>query len=139
MNAKAIKISRWVVIGILTFLFGFSAFLKLSLTANAVAQAASMGFDSGTVRLIGAIELFSLILFLIPRTAFLGTLLLIAYMGGAIASHLQHQQPVMMALFVETLVWVSLVLRYPKLTATLFPFRKKEVGKAVESVDVCGA
>jgi len=139
MSTKAIKISGWALVGVLTFLFGFSAFLKLTHNPAALAQAASMGFDSGTFWLIGLIELVCLVLFLMPRTAFLGSLLLIAYMGGAIATHLQHQQPVFIAVVVETLIWVSLFLRFPILVREVLSFTKREKPKSSGAVKVCGA
>lgn len=121
MSTKKIKLSGWIITGILALLFAFSAFLKLSQNETALAQAASMGFTAGVYRLIGLVELAALILFLVPRTGIIGGLLLIAYMGGAIASHLQHQQPVIMAVMIQVLVWLAFVLRYPLLWRQLFP------------------
>lgn len=121
MSQKTIRIFEWITVIILGLLFAFSAFLKLTQNEAALAQAASMGIDGSTYRLIGIVEIISLILFLIPRTGFIGSLLLIAYMGGAIASHLQHQQPIAVAVVVEILIWVSLALRYPVLLRQLIP------------------
>lgn len=121
MPKKISKISGWVLTIILGLLFAFSAYLKLSQNEIAVTQAASMGFDANVYRMIGVIELVALVLFLIPRTGILGSLLLIAYMGGAIATHLQHHQPIIMAVAVQVLVWIAFVLRYPTVVQQLFP------------------
>lgn len=121
MPKKINKIAGWVLTILLGLLFALSAFMKLSQNEAAIAQAAAIGFDANTYRLIGVVELVALVLFLIPRTGILGSLLLIAYMGGAIATHLQHSQPIIMAVSVQVLVWIAFVLRYPAILQQLFP------------------
>ncbi len=121
MPKKINKIAGWVLTILLGLLFAISAFMKLTQNEAAITQAASMGFDANTYRLIGIVELTALVLFLIPRTGILGSLLLIAYMGGAIATHLQHSQPIVMAVSVQALVWIAFVLRYPTVFQQLFP------------------
>lgn len=121
MPKKINKIAGWVLTILLGLLFALSAFMKLSQNEAAIAQAATIGFDANTYRLIGVVELVALVLFLIPRTGILGSLLLIAYMGGAIATHLQHSQPIIMAVSVQVLVWIAFVLRYPAILQQLFP------------------
>ena len=121
MSQKAINASGWVLTIILALLFGMSAFLKLSQHEDALGQAASMGIDANTYRLIGLVEILALLLFIVPRTGVMGSLLLIAYMGGAIVTHLQHQQPVGMAITIQALVWITAVVRFPELRQRLFP------------------
>ncbi|HTN46847.1 MAG TPA: DoxX family protein [Flavipsychrobacter sp.] len=125
MNNRAMKITGNVLAAALAVLFGMSAFLKLAQNETAVAQAASIGLDARTYLLIGVVELCSLVLFLIPRTMVLGSLFLIAYMGGAIATHLQHQQPIAMVVTVQIVLWITLVLRYPSILHPLVPVTKK--------------
>lgn len=121
MSVKFIRISGRVLTAVLAILLGFSAFMKISLSSMALSQAASIGIDPGMCRIIGWAELVSLILFIFPRTGMLGSLLLIAYMGGAIATHLQHQQPVTVPVIVQVLIWVSAFLRYPEIIHRVFP------------------
>src|SRR5689334_15337145 len=101
MSQKILKTSGWVITIVLGLLFVWSAYLKISGHEIALAQATSMGIGPDTYRLIGFIEVISFILFAIPRTGVAGGLLLVAYMGGAIATHLQHQQPIAMAVTVQ--------------------------------------
>lgn len=93
--------------------------MKLTQNATALAQASSMGIGAATFQFIGIIEIISLILFIIPRTGIAGTLLLVAYMGGAIVTHLQHQQPIAMAIGVQTLLWITAFIRFPELKQRL--------------------
>ena len=115
MSQKTIKITGWVLSIILALLFTMSAFMKLTQNETAITQASAVGIDAATYQIIGIIEIVSLILFLIPRTSVLGALLLIAYMGGAIATHLQHQQPIGMAVGVQILLWITAFVRFPEL------------------------
>lgn len=124
MSKKVIKVSGWVLTVVLGLLFALSAFMKITQNETALAQAAAVGIDAGTYQLIGVIEVTALLLFLIPRTGVLGALLLIAYMGGAIATHLQHQQPIVVALAVQVLLWVAVALRFPELRQRLFSFTR---------------
>lgn len=119
MTQKIIKTTGWVLTIVLALLFTFSAYLKLSQNESALAQAASAGLDPDTYQFIGLVELISVILFIIPRTGVLGSLLLIAYMGGAIVTHLEHQQPIVVALTVQILIWITVALRFPELLQRL--------------------
>jgi hypothetical protein len=126
MSEKTIKIIGWTFTFILGLLFTMSAFMKLTQNAEAVSQAASIGIDAGTYQIIGIIEIASLVLFVIPRTGILGSLLLIAYLGGAIVTHLEHQQPIFMAVAVQILLWITAFVRFPELRQRLIPTRKLE-------------
>src|SRR5690606_4539791 len=115
MISKAIKYTGWTLTIILALLFSMSAYMKLTQNEMALAQASSIGIDATTYQFIGIIEIVSLLLFIIPRTGILGTLLLVAYMGGVIVTHLQHQQPIVMAVAVQTLVWITAFVRFSEL------------------------
>jgi hypothetical protein len=115
MSHKTIKITGYIFTAVLTFLFGMSAFMKLTQDPTALEQAGGIGFSPQTYLAIGVIELISLVLFIIPRTGLLGSLLLIAYMGGAIVTHLQHQQSIAMAVGVQVLLWITVALRFPEI------------------------
>lgn len=119
MSQKFSKTTGWVLTLLLAALFCLSAFPKLTADETAIAQAASLGINAATYQRIGIIEMIALLLFIIPRTGVLGALLLIAYMGGAIVTHLQHQQPITMAVIVQVLVWITALLRFPELKQRL--------------------
>jgi len=65
--------------------------------------------------LIGLGEMISLILFLIPKTMKLGTLLLSAYFGGAIMFHMAHPDPAQASFLSASIylivLWVTSWLR----------------------------
>jgi len=125
MSHKVMNATGWVLTIVLALLFTLSAFLKLTQNETALAQAASIGMDPGVYRMIGVVEIISLLLFILPRTGVLGALLLISYMGGAIVTHLQHQQPIVMPVIIQALLWITAVVRFPELRQRLFPASKK--------------
>lgn len=127
MSQKTISIIGWTLTAILGFVFTMSAFLKLTQNESAIEQAASIGFDATIYLFIGVVEVISLILFIIPRTGVVGALLLIAYMGGAIATHLQHQQPITVAVAIQILLWITAFVRFPELKQRLFGSDKQGV------------
>jgi hypothetical protein len=124
MSQKAIKITGWTMTIVLALVFTMSAFLKLTQNETALAQASSFGIDATTYQFIGIIEIISLILFIVPRTGILGTMLLVAYLGGAIVTHLQHQQPIAMAVIFQILLWVTAFIRFPELKQRIFSTKK---------------
>jgi uncharacterized membrane protein YphA (DoxX/SURF4 family) len=124
MSQKTIKITGWTLTIILGLVFTMSAFMKLTQNETALAQASSFGIDTTTYQFIGIIEIISLILFIVPRTGILGTLLLVAYLGGAIVTHLQHQQPIAMAVIFQTLLWITAFIRFPELKQRIFLTKK---------------
>lgn len=119
MSQKTIKIAGWTLTIILGLLFIMSAFMKITQNETALAQASSIGIDVTTYQFIGIIEIISLILFIIPRTGVVGTLLLVAYLGGAIVTHLQHQQPITMAVIIQIVLWITAFIRFPELKQRL--------------------
>ncbi len=123
MLQKTFKISGWVLTGLLSLLFLMSAAMKILQQPEAIEQAASIGFDATTYLKIGVVELLTLILFIIPRTGIIGALLLIAYMGGAIATHLQNQESIFMPVLVQILVWITAFIRFPELRSRVLGAR----------------
>ncbi len=87
----------------------------------------SIGWPAQHLFLIGAIEIVFTALFIAPRTAFIGAVLLTGLFGGGVASHLRVDS----ALFSHTLfgiylgvwMWLSLWLRDNSLGKS-FPFTK---------------
>ena len=119
MNTKTRNIIGWVLTALLAFVFISSAFMKLSGSEQAVKGAAGFGVTEGTLKLLGVIEIVSVLLFAIPRTGMLGLLLLSAYLGGAIATHLEHNLPITVPVVLQCLLWVTAAVRFPELSQRL--------------------
>jgi uncharacterized membrane protein YphA (DoxX/SURF4 family) len=124
MKLKVIKLSSWVLTTLLSALFSLSAITKIIKADSAIQQAQAIGIDAGTNQILGIIELVAVILFIIPRTGIVGALLLMSYMGGAIATHLQHGQPLAFVIIIQSLIWITAALRFKELTNNLFSIQK---------------
>lgn len=81
--------------------------------------------DTGTARLLGIIGLISTALYALPRTSFLGAVLLTAYFGGAIATQVRIGNPLFshtfFGIYLGLLLWGGLWLRDLRMR-TLLPF-----------------
>lgn len=119
MSSKTRNIIGWVLTGLLAILFLWSAYGKFFGGPDIDKMAAGLGLTGDQLRMIGAVELLSLVLFVIPRTGIVGTLLLCGYLGGAIATHLEHAQPIMMPVIISIVLWITAALRFPELVSRL--------------------
>lgn len=117
MSPRARQRLGWALAGSLFLLLAASALDKISGSPHSLQMTTSFGITPATYRVLGLIELASAALFLVPRTALLGLLLLASYLGGAIATHLQHQQSILLPAAIEALVWATAIVRTPKLFA----------------------
>lgn len=105
-----------VVITVLTALFllfdSVTKLLRLPFVVDATVQ---MGFPDSSVRVIGGTLLVCLVLYLVPRTAILGAVLLTGYLGGAVCAQLRLDAPLfsnlLFPVYVGVLVWLPLYLR----------------------------
>jgi hypothetical protein len=121
---------RWAgrAVSALPVLFlGIDAAMKFS-GHPAVAEAnAQLGLPSRLTTTIGAIEALCLALYLVPRTAALGAILLTGYFGGAILTHLRVGDPLathtLFPIYVAALVWGGLFLRDARVRSLLSPAR----------------
>ena len=116
---KTNKTIAWVLTGLISLAFLGSAVGKFMANEEALKMAETFGIDARTYLMIGVIELICLMLFIIPRTGILGTLLLAAYMGGAIATHLEHGESIIAPCIVEAFLFLVAFYRFPELRNTL--------------------
>lgn len=61
-------------------------------------------------------------LYAVPRTAVLGAVLVTAYLGGAVATHVRAGEPFSIPIVIGVLVWAGLYLRDARIRA-LVPLR----------------
>ena len=104
----------------------FDTILKVLRLDPAVEGTTSLGYPRDSVAWIGAIELVCVVLYLVPRTAVLGALLMTGYLGGAVATHVRISSPLLthtlFPIYVALLLWGGLYLREPRLRI-LVPIR----------------
>jgi hypothetical protein len=113
--------------------FGLSALIVLFLLVDAgvsiLAPAllsdvqAKVGFPSDLSPLLGGIMLLCALLFAIPRTATIGAILITAFAGGAICTHVRIGEigspPQFIAFALAAVAWLSLWMRDASVRAAL--------------------
>ncbi len=112
-------ISIWPVFVVLS-----SATWKLTRNAWYVAEFTRIGWPDSALPLLAFLQLGCILLFVIPRTAVLGAVLLTGYLGGAIATYVRigEPYPVLVPLSTSMIAWAGIYLRDARLRA-LLPFR----------------
>jgi len=120
---SSISTKRVIAGNVLIFLGGFvllfTAGVKLAQIPKVVDQFNAFGFDGSKLVMVAALELTCAVLFLIPATRSVGLLLVSSYLGGAIATHIQHGQSLLPPAIVLTLLWLGAWLRHPELLWSL--------------------
>jgi hypothetical protein len=109
----------WLVTALVILPFAMSAMMKVTLASPAVEGFARMGIPHSAIVPLGIIELTCLVLYVIPRTVILGTLLLTGYLGGAVLANIINHSDFFHALAVGLLVWAGAWLRVPEFRALL--------------------
>jgi hypothetical protein len=111
------RVTGWVLSGILTLAFLPSAFFKIAQPEGFI-EDWSKTYPAATALPIGVIELTMFVLYLIPKTRYLGGLVMLAYLGGAVATHLQAKDGLFFVpVIVGVIAWLGLYFRDRKLRA----------------------
>jgi hypothetical protein len=101
--------------GVAVLFLAFDVAGKLLALPPVVEGTARLGYPERSLTAIGIIELVCLALYVVPRTALLGALLLTGFLGGAVATHVRIEDPllthILFPTYVATLLWGALVLR----------------------------
>ena len=100
---------------------------KLVKPAPVVQGTVQLGYPESVLLGLGIVLLSCTVLYVIPRTAILGAILLTGYLGGAIATHVRVGSPlfshILFPVYLAVLIWGGLYLRDERLRA-LIPLRR---------------
>lgn len=96
----------------------FDGGIKLVKSQPVIDAFAQLGYPDSLARGVGLLELVCLALYVIPRTAPVGAVLLTGFLGGAISTHLRVGDPLfshtLFPIYVALLLWGGLGLRDPR-------------------------
>jgi membrane protein insertase Oxa1/YidC/SpoIIIJ len=121
MPSKAQRITGRVVTGLVgLFLIGASGIPKFFEFPGRNEMMDKLGIPLTLLPTIGVIEIAVTVLYLIPRTAFLGAILITGYLGGAIFTHLRVGDPWFFPIIIGVLTWLGLALRRPMIFQLAF-------------------
>ena len=131
MQAESIGVSKgnlWagrIISGLPALFLLVDGAMKLVKPAPVVEATVRLGYPESTIVPIGVVLVICTILYLIPKTSVLGAILLTAYLGGAVATHVRAGEPlfsIVFAIVFGVLLWLGLYLRNPTLRL-LVPLR----------------
>ncbi len=118
-DGSTIGKSRRITGNILIFLLGLvlvaSGSAKFAHVPKVVEQMGLAGIEGWRLTFVAFLEISSAVLFLFPLTRSLGLLLVSAFLGGAIATHLEHGLPFIQPAIFLALLWLGALLRHPEI------------------------
>ncbi|HZG87899.1 DoxX family protein [Paenibacillus sp.] len=100
--------------GIVVLFMLFDAIGKIAKPEPVIEGTLALGFAENHIAVMGVLGLLCTIIYVLPRTRFLGALLLTGYLGGAVAAHLRVDNPLwshmLFPVYVAILAWGALWL-----------------------------
>ncbi len=126
-SRKAIWIGR-VMSAIPALFLLMDSVMKFMKPAVVVQGTVQLGYPESVILGLGVVLLVSTVLYLTPRTAVLGAILITGYLGGAVATHVRVGDPlfshILFPVYFGVLIWGGLFLRDDRVR-TLLPFMAK--------------
>ena len=128
-TGKGPLIAGHILSGLVILFLLFDAGLKLVSPETAIKYTPpDLGWplDVPTMTMLATLLLIPTLLYIWPRTAILGAILITGYLGGAIATHVRIGSPLfshcLFGVYLGLMLWGGLWLRDPRLRA-LIPLR----------------
>lgn len=113
VGGKQFRVGRVLQI-VLALLLSVGAMNNVLKTPEALRNAALLGYQEVTLLPLAGVLLLSSLLYIVPRTALLGALMLTGWLGGAVATHVIHGDGLLvlsMPVIFGGLVWLALWLQ----------------------------
>jgi membrane protein DedA with SNARE-associated domain len=128
-NSKARLWTSRVMSGLVILFMLFDSMGKFFKPEPVIEATLKLGYSEHHLVVIGILGLLSIVLYAIPRTTFLGAVLLTGYFGGAIATHVRVDDPLfshtLFPVYLAILAWGGIWLRY-KTVREMIPVRKMD-------------
>lgn len=112
----------WALTGVTLLVLVGSGIGKVTQQPAVLEMFKTLGFPTQAVVAIGVVELLCAALYALPRTTYLGAILVAAYFGGAVAAHVRIGDAFVAPIVIGVLAWAGLFLRDPR-------FRSLMLGK----------
>jgi hypothetical protein len=102
----------WVLslLGVLPLIVG--GFLNIFKAPVMVKNMEHVGYSPAILPSFGAIKILIATLSLIPSTSFVGVILAIGWMGGAISAHIRVKDQYVVQVIIPVLIWIGFGLRH---------------------------
>lgn len=122
VTGRTARVVGWVVTTLVTLFLGFDAVTHLLRAPQVMAANAVFGAPEEFPVICGAVLAACVIAYLMPASRAMGTILITAYLGGAVAANLIVEQPLAnsgFAIFTAVLAWAGAWPRDARLRALL--------------------
>ena len=122
-TSKTILWISYILQGLIVIMFLMGAIMNLLQTEEAVTGATEMGYPKESVHYLGIVLLIGTLLYAYPKTILFGAIILTGWLGGAVATHVIHKDPLFNTIFpviFGIFLWLSIWLRNSKLKALIF-------------------
>ena len=121
--SKTARVSGWILTILPAAMLIFSGVMKLAGPDNVLEEFSRLGYPQHLIIPIGILEIACAVLYLLPRTAVLGAILITGYLGGATATHVRAGDPTFfMPPLLGVIAWLGIFIRDRRLRA-LLPLR----------------
>ena len=101
--------------------------MKLASLPVSIQATIALGFREADVFTLGALGLLCTVLYMIPRTAVIGAVMLTGLLGGAVAAQMRVGAPlfshVLFGVYAGIFAWLGLYLRDPRVAEIAFARR----------------
>ena len=121
--SKKMLWAGWVLSALPVLMLLMSGVMKFIKPAFALEGLEKLEWKESQLLGLGIVEIACTVVYVIPRTAVLGAILLTGYLGGAIATHVRIGDAFFAPVVLGVLVWGGLYLRDSQLRA-LLPLRR---------------
>ena len=122
-RTRAAVITGRIVSGLVVALLTLDSIGKLLRVPQVIEGTTQLGYTAEAVVPLGVTLLLCVLVYAMPATSVLGAVLLTAYLGGAVATHVRVGSPpfthVLVPVYLRVALWLGLALRDPRLGALL--------------------
>lgn len=129
VSSKAMRRVGYIVSSLVALFLLMDSTMKLLALPIVLETSTQLGYPGtpGLTRALGGILLIFTVLYVYPRTSILGAVLLTGFLGGAVATHVRVDSPLLthtlFGAYLGVFVWGGLLLRDERLRL-LFPWRR---------------
>jgi hypothetical protein len=120
--SKAALWAGWILSVLPCLMLLMSGVMKFLQPTDVVEGFEHLGWDLSLAVPLGILEIACVVIYLVPRTAVLGAVLLTGYLGGAIATHVRLHELFIIQAALGVVIWLGVWLREPRLRE-LLPIR----------------
>jgi hypothetical protein len=126
--APAVRWAGRLLTALIALFLGAGGAFNVVAPDAAGAALADLGYDPSVAPALGLVVVACVVLYVLSPTRVLGALLLTAYFGGAVATHVLLGDPagvLLLPVAAAALVWAALLLSRPDLRSLVLPARRR--------------